>query len=205
VSYAVKEIFYTLQGEGANMGRAAVFIRFAGCNLWSGRERDRPKAVCRFCDTDFVGGRRYELDELAEAALALWPRIGPNRFVVLTGGEPALQVDAPLVHELKRRDFQIAIETNGTIDLPPVGIDWICVSPKAGTDLRVTTADEIKLVFPQEGLMPPDLRPMRALHRWLSPMDGPDLRANTSAAVAFCKDYPEWRLAIQAHKVWEIR
>jgi 7-carboxy-7-deazaguanine synthase len=205
VSYAVKEIFYTLQGEGANMGKAAVFIRFAGCNLWSGREKDRAKAVCQFCDTDFVGGRRYGADELAAAAAALWPQHAANEFVVLTGGEPALQIDLPLVHALKRRNFQVAIETNGTIDIPAIGIDWTCVSPKAGTELRITTAEEIKLVFPQTGLMPGDLRPMQAFHRWLSPMDGPALRENTLSAIEFCKENPEWRLTMQAHKLWGIR
>ena len=205
MSYAVKEIFYTLQGEGANMGRAAVFMRFAGCNLWSGREQDRATATCRFCDTDFLGGRRYELDALADAAAALWP-CGVNRpFIVLTGGEPALQVDAALVHALKRRNFKIAIETNGTIEIAGLGLDWACVSPKAGTELRVRTADEIKLVFPQPDLMPGDLPPTQALHHWLSPMDGPALRENTQAAIEYCMAHPEWRLAIQAHKSWMIR
>jgi 7-carboxy-7-deazaguanine synthase (Cx14CxxC type) len=205
MTYAVKEIFYTLQGEGANMGRPAVFIRFSGCNLWSGREKDRATAVCRFCDTDFVGGRRYHLDELADEAAALWPKDHAYPFVVLTGGEPALQVDRALVHALKRRDFQVAIETNGTIEIPPMGIDWTCVSPKAGTVLRVTTAEEIKLVFPQVGLMPDDLRPLQAFHYWLSPMDGPSVAENTQAAIEYCKANPEWRLAIQAHKVWSVR
>lgn len=205
MTYSVKEIFYTLQGEGTNQGRAAVFIRFAGCNLWSGREKDRSTAVCQFCDTDFIGGHRYTLNELADVAAALWPSDHAHPFVVLTGGEPALQVDAALVRELKRRYFQVAIETNGTVDIAPMGIDWTCVSPKAGTVLRVTTAEEIKLVFPQVGLMPDDLRPMQAFHYWLSPMDGPLLRENTQAAIEFCKAHPEWRLAIQAHKIWNIR
>lgn len=202
MTYAVKDVFYTLQGEGANIGRAAVFIRFSGCNLWSGREEDRRTAVCQFCDTDFVGGRRYTEDQLVAAALALCPL--ENRFVVLTGGEPALQVDAPLVRALKRHEFVVAIETNGTVEIAPMGIDWTCVSPKAGTELRVTVAEEIKLVFPQPGLMPGDLRPVHALHRWLSPMDGPELKQNTAAAIAFCKSHPEWRLTIQAHKSWGI-
>lgn len=205
MTYTVKEIFYTLQGEGANSGRAAVFIRFAGCNLWSGREKDRAKAVCRFCDTDFVGGRKYSADDLADTAAAMWPRDHKFPFVVLTGGEPALQVNEVLVLALKRKSFRIAIETNGTIDIPPVEIDWICVSPKAGTALRITVADEVKLVFPQEGLIPEDLCHVQTLHRWLSPMDGPDLRENTQAAIEYCKANPEWRLTMQAHKVWDIR
>jgi len=205
MSYIVKEVFYTLQGEGAMAGRAAVFIRFSGCNLWSGREKDRSKAVCRFCDTDFVGGRRYDLRELVDVAAALWPRHGGNQWVVLTGGEPALQVDAELVHELKRRDFQVAIETNGTVYIPPIGLDWTAVSPKAGTTLRVRAAEEIKLVFPQAGLMPSDLQSIHAFHQWLSPMDGPNLRENTLAAIEYCKADPEWKLTMQAHKVWGIR
>jgi 7-carboxy-7-deazaguanine synthase len=205
VSYAVKEIFYTLQGEGANMGRAAVFLRFAGCNLWSGREQDRATATCRFCDTDFVGGRRYELDALTEAAAALWPDGVNHPFIVLTGGEPALQIDAELVQALKRRKFEIAIETNGTIEIASLRLDWTCVSPKAGTELRVRTADEIKLVFPQPDLMPGDLPPTQALHHWLSPMDGPALGENTQAAIAYCMAHPKWRLAIQAHKSRRIR
>lgn len=203
MTYTVKEIFYTVQGEGANIGRAAVFIRFTGCNLWSGREEDRATATCRFCDTDFVGGTRYSAIELADAADALWPAGQNCRFTVLTGGEPLLQVDARLIAELKQRDFQIAIETNGT---QPVvsGIDWICVSPKAGAPLTIREADEIKLVFPQPGLMPDALPLMRAKHRWVSPMAGPDLADNTRDAVAWCLAHPEWRLAIQAHKYWVI-
>jgi 7-carboxy-7-deazaguanine synthase len=204
MTYTVKEIFYTLQGEGARIGTASVFIRFAGCNLWSGREQDRARAVCKFCDTDFIGGNRYTADELASKAESLWPSSDNNRWIVLTGGEPALQVDRDLVHELKRRDFQVAIETNGTVFIPPIGIDWTCVSPKAGTDLHITMAEEIKLVFPQTGLNPPDLRHITAFHRWLSPMDGPDLHVNTGLAVEYCKAYPEWKLTIQAHKIWGI-
>lgn len=206
MSYAVKEIFYTLQGEGANSGRAAAFIRFTGCNLWSGREKDRPEAVCKFCDTDFIGGRRYAASDLVNTVVSLWPaHQTDNRFVVLTGGEPALQIDRPLVHALKHEGFQVAVETNGTIHIPSMGIDWVCVSPKAGTELRVTTAEEIKLVFPQIGLMPHDLRPLHAFHRWISPMDGPNLRKNTLEAINFCKANPEWKLTMQSHKIWNIR
>ncbi|WP_428487844.1 7-carboxy-7-deazaguanine synthase [Rhodopila sp.] len=204
MTYTVKEIFHTLQGEGGNIGSPAVFIRFAGCNLWSGREHDRATATCQFCDTDFIGGKRYAAEELADAAAALWPG-DKNRLVVLTGGEPALQVDRPLVHELKRRGFRVAIETNGSIDLPPMGIDWTCVSPKAGAPLRVTVAEEVKLVFPQAGLMPDALPAMRSLHRWLSPMDGPAIEDNIRKAAAYCLAHTEWRLTIQAHKVWGIR
>src|SRR5882757_8078438 len=203
MNYTVKEVFYTLQGEGANIGRPAVFIRFAGCNLWSGREQDRGKAICQFCDTDFVGGDRWHAEGLADHAARLWPAGNSGRFAVLTGGEPLLQVDAPLIAALKHQAFQIAIETNGTFP-PPVGIDWICVSPKAGTRLALLEADEIKLVFPQRDLMPGDLPPMRADHRWLSPMAGPDIEKNTQAAAAYCLAHPEWRLAIQAHKFWNI-
>jgi 7-carboxy-7-deazaguanine synthase len=205
LSYAVKEIFYTLQGEGANMGRPAVFIRFAGCNLWSGREKDRLEAVCQFCDTDFLGGQRYGLNALVNSAAALWPNPKGNPLVVLTGGEPALQIDAALVNALKINHFQIAIETNGTVELPTTGIDWMCVSPKAGTELKITVADEVKLVFPQRSLMPDQLPAFQASYRWLSPMDGPNLQENTQAAIEYCLANPEWRLAIQAHKAWNIR
>jgi 7-carboxy-7-deazaguanine synthase len=204
MTYAVKEVFYTLQGEGANIGRPSVFIRFAGCNLWSGREQDRATAVCQFCDTDFVGGERWPTAAaLADHAASFWPERTSERFAVITGGEPLLQLDAQLVTELKRRGFEIAIETNGTL-LPPAGIDWICVSPKAGTQLAIFEAQEVKLVFPQRGLMPHDLPEVRADHRWLSPMAGPDIEKNTAEAAAWCLQHPEWRLAIQAHKFWKI-
>jgi 7-carboxy-7-deazaguanine synthase len=203
MKYAIKEIFLTQQGEGANIGRTAVFIRFAGCNLWSGREADRAEAVCRFCDTDFVGGSRFALDELADAAAALWPG-ARERFCVLTGGEPLLQVDARLVDALRDRGFVVAIETNGTLALP-CRIDWVCCSPKAGSRLVLREADELKLVYPQPGIEPPDLAGFAAPHRWLSPMDLLGQRAaNTRAAVAYCSAHPEWRLAIQAHKHWGI-
>ena len=172
VSYIVKELFATLQGEGGQMGRVAVFCRFAGCNLWSGREADRDSAVCRFCDTEFVGGTRHaDAAALAEAIAATWPG-GDNRFVVFTGGEPMLQLDAPLLAEMRARGFKTAIETNGTLDLVP-GLEWVCVSPKAGAPLRVTAGSELKVVYPQHAL---DLDALAALpftHRWLSPMDGP--------------------------------
>jgi 7-carboxy-7-deazaguanine synthase (Cx14CxxC type) len=203
--YAVKEIFYTLQGEGANAGRAAVFCRFAGCNLWSGREADRETAACRFCDTDFVGtdgeggGKFREADDLAAAVLAAWQGGPGDRFVVLTGGEPALQVDAALTDALHRHGFTVAIETNGTLPLPP-GLDWICVSPKAGNELRQTRGDELKLVFPQDGLAPDSLLGLDFPRRFLSPMDGPDLAENTAAAVAYVKANPAWRLSVQTHK-----
>jgi 7-carboxy-7-deazaguanine synthase (Cx14CxxC type) len=206
LSYAVKEIFLTVQGEGANIGRVAVFIRFTGCNLWSGREEDRAKAVCRFCDTDFVGGDRFaSAESLADAAAASW-RGGTagGRMAVLTGGEPLLQVDATLIAALKQRGFTIAVETNGTQPLP-VPIDWVCVSPKAGAALVLSQADELKLVYPQAGATPEDFEDFPAGHHWLSPMDGPDCRANTAAAAAYCLDHPRWRLAIQAHKSWDVR
>lgn len=203
--YAVKEIFYTLQGEGANAGRAAVFCRFAGCNLWSGREADRAGADCRFCDTDFVGtdgpggGKFRGASALAEAIAEAWQGAGGERFVVLTGGEPALQVDAPLIDALHARGFAVAIETNGTLPLP-AGLDWICVSPKAGNTLLQTHGDELKLVFPQDGLAPENLAGLDFPRRFLSPMDGPDLSRNTAAAVAYVKAHPEWRLSVQTHK-----
>jgi 7-carboxy-7-deazaguanine synthase len=203
VTYTVKEIFLTQQGEGANIGRTAVFVRFAGCNLWSGREADRSKAVCGFCDTDFVGGTRYAADELADEAAALWPGEW-RRFCVLTGGEPLLQVDAELVAALRARRFSVAIETNGTCPLP-CHMDWVCVSPKAGAPLVLSDADELKLVYPQVGITPDDLSAFSAVYRWLSPMDAPRRRAaNTRAAATYCRENPEWRLAIQAHKTWSI-
>jgi 7-carboxy-7-deazaguanine synthase (Cx14CxxC type) len=203
--YAVKEIFYTLQGEGANAGRAAVFCRFAGCNLWSGREQDRADAQCRFCDTDFVGtdgeggGRFATAEELAEACVEA--AAGARRdLVVLTGGEPMLQVDDALIEALHVRGFTIAIETNGTLRVPRA-IDWICVSPKAGTDLKQRSGDELKLVYPQEGLDPADLEGLAFTHRFLQPMDGPDQARNTALSVAYCKAHPNWRLSLQTHKL----
>jgi 7-carboxy-7-deazaguanine synthase len=203
--YQVKEIFYTLQGEGTNAGRAAVFCRFAGCNLWSGREADRQTAQCTFCDTEFVGtdgegGGKFRLaSDLANAVLAAWQGGPAERFVVLTGGEPALQVDTALIDALHAHGFSVAIETNGTLALPE-GLDWICVSPKAGSEIRQTTGHELKLVFPQPGLAPETLLGLDFPRRFLSPMDGPRLMENTAAAVAYVKENPVWRLSVQTHK-----
>jgi len=210
VSYAVKEIFLTLQGEGAHTGRAAVFCRFAGCNLWSGREEDRGSANCRFCDTDFVGtdgtlGDRYaSADELADVVAAQWTGDDPSRYVVLTGGEPLLQVDGPLIAALHARKFSIAVETNGTIK-PPEGLDWICVSPKAGAGLTLRQGHELKLVYPQEGAEPEDFADLAFERFSLQPMDGPDVIENTARAVAYCLRHPQWRLSLQAHKTLGIR
>jgi 7-carboxy-7-deazaguanine synthase len=210
MTYAVKEIFYTLQGEGANTGRAAVFCRFAGCNLWTGREDDRHDAVCQFCDTDFVGidgpggGRFASAAELASAVAAAWPehRTGP-RFVVCTGGEPLLQLNDELIAALHQAGFEIAVETNGTIP-PPDGIDWLCVSPKVGAELKVHQGDEIKLVFPQEGGEPEQFERMAFEHFFLQPMDGPAREANTAAALHYCLAHPRWRLSLQTHKLLGI-
>jgi 7-carboxy-7-deazaguanine synthase (Cx14CxxC type) len=211
MSYAVKELFYTLQGEGANAGRAAVFCRFSGCNLWTGREADRHRAVCRFCDTDFVGvdgdggGRFASAASLAAAVSAAWPRQEPGtRLVVCTGGEPLLQVDAELVTALHAAGFEIAVETNGTQPAPP-GIDWICVSPKAGAPLRLTAGNELKLVYPQEGAEPERFGGLAFDHFFLQPMDGPLAEANTRAALAYCLAHPRWRLSLQTHKLLGIR
>jgi 7-carboxy-7-deazaguanine synthase len=210
MSYAVKEIFYTLQGEGANTGRPAVFCRFAGCNLWSGREADRAEAVCRFCDTDFVGtdgpggGRFATAGELAAAVRRAWPAAArARRFIVCTGGEPLLQLDAALVDALHAEDFAIAVETNGTC-APPSGLDWICVSPKAGAPLTLDRGDELKLVFPQDGLDPGDLEALAFRHFFLQPMDGPERARNTALAVDFCLAHPRWRLSLQTHKLLGI-
>lgn len=205
--YAVKEIFYTLQGEGANAGRPAVFCRFAGCNLWSGREQDRVMAACTFCDTDFVGvdgpggGRFASGKALAEACLAAAGHpASPGLLVVLTGGEPMLQVDAGLVAALHEAQFEIAIETNGTLPVAE-GIDWVCVSPKAGNALQQTRGDELKVVYPQADLLPETLAGLCFTHRYLQPMDGPNRVENTAMAVAYCKAHPEWRLSLQTHKL----
>lgn len=208
--YAVKEIFLTLQGEGAYTGRAAVFCRFAGCNLWSGRERDRASAICRFCDTDFVGtdgtsgGSFDDAGTLAMAIERAWAKGAGNRFVVLTGGEPLLQLDPPLIEALHALGFEIAVETNGTI-APPSGIDWLCVSPKAGTRLLASSGSELKLVFPQEGLAPDDLSGLDFAHFWLQPMDGGNLAENTAGAIAYCLGHPRWKLSLQTHKLIGLR
>jgi 7-carboxy-7-deazaguanine synthase len=210
VSYAVKEIFLTLQGEGAHAGRAAVFCRFAGCNLWSGREQDRNSAICRFCDTDFVGtdgtlgGRYGGAGELADAIAAQWADDTAHRYTVLTGGEPLLQLDAALIAALHARGFAIAIETNGTIE-PPDGLDWICVSPKAGTELVVRRGHELKLVYPQAGIAPEDFASLAFQRFSLQPMDGPHIADNTARAVDYCLRHPQWRLSLQTHKTLGIR
>jgi 7-carboxy-7-deazaguanine synthase len=211
MSYAIKEILYTLQGEGANTGRAAVFCRFAGCNLWSGLERDRATAICRFCDTDFVGvdgpgGARFlSPDAVARAVACAWPANGRTaaKLVVCTGGEPLLQVDALLVESLHAGGFEVAVETNGTVE-PPGGIDWLCVSPKAGTELLITSGDELKLVYPQVGAEPERFASLRFDHFFLQPMDGSELEANTQAALRYCLDHPCWRLSLQTHKLLGI-
>jgi 7-carboxy-7-deazaguanine synthase (Cx14CxxC type) len=208
--YSVKEIFYTLQGEGANAGTPAVFCRFAGCNLWTGREADRETATCRFCDTDFVGtdgpggGRFPTADRLAAAVEAAWPASEPTpRFVVCTGGEPLLQLDPPLIEALHAAGFEIAVETNGTVG-PPPGIDWLCVSPKADAPLVVTRGDELKLVYPQEGGEPSRYERLEFRHFFLQPMDGPARDANTRAALDYCLAHPRWRLSLQTHKLLGI-
>ena len=216
--YSVKELFATLQGEGAQAGRAAIFCRFAGCNLWSGREEDRSTAICQFCDTDFVGtdgvggGKFDSTDHLANAIEAAWlETMGTDRYryVVMTGGEPLLQLDAPLIEALHHRYFEIAIETNGTIKIPD-GIDWVCLSPKANAELVVKQADEIKLVVPQTEHQPIEItlhrfEGMDFRHRYLQPMDGPQLRENTAYAVELCQKHPLWRLSVQTHKMIGIQ
>jgi len=208
MSYAVKEIFYTLQGEGANTGRPAVFCRFAGCNLWSGREEDRTKAICQFCDTDFVGtdgpggGRFDSALALATVIAAAWPTPPSLRgrpFVVCTGGEPSLQLDTDLVAALHDFGFEVAIETNGTL-LPPCGVDWICVSPKAGAELILHSGQELKLVFPQPGAEPERFAHLDFHHFFLQPMDGLERERNTQLAVRYCLEHPQWRLSLQTHK-----
>lgn len=211
MSYAVREIFYTLQGEGAQSGRAAVFCRFAGCNLWSGREADRASAICRFCDTDFVGtngpgGGKFETaEDLAQAIAAAWPpehRSG-TRFVVCTGGEPLLQLDRNLIDALHVNEFEVAVETNGTVSAPD-GLDWICVSPKAGAPLVQRSGDELKLIFPQFEAQPHQFEDLAFRNFFLQPMDGPDRDANTQLALRYCMAHPKWRLSLQTHKLLGI-
>lgn len=210
MSYAVKEIFLTLQGEGAHAGRASVFCRFAGCNLWTGREQDRDRAVCQFCDTDFVGtdgtlgGRYADADQLAAVIAAQWMADDRDRYVVITGGEPLLQLDAELIDALHKRGFSIGVETNGTIE-PPLGIDWLCVSPKAGAPLLVQRGNELKLVYPQAGAMPEQFQDLAFERFALQPMDGPNQAANTEAAIDYCLHHPQWRLSLQTHKITGIR
>lgn len=205
MSYAVKEIFLTLQGEGMQAGRRAVFLRFAGCNLWSGRERDRATAACTFCDTDFVGtdgaeGGRYGAAALAARVAELWGADQGRRLVVMTGGEPLLQADAPLIEALHAEGFEVAVETNGTCSAPP-GIDWVCVSPKAGTDIVQRRGDELKLVWPQPGIDPAALERWDFDHFLVQPMDGPGREAALAAATAFVFANPRWRLSLQTHKL----
>jgi 7-carboxy-7-deazaguanine synthase len=209
MSYSVKEIFYTLQGEGAQSGRPAVFCRFSGCNLWSGREEDRIKSVCKFCDTDFQGtngpggGIFQNPMELAQVVKDKFPANESKQIpplIVCTGGEPLLQMDEPLVSAFHQLGFEVAIETNGTI-LPPFGIDWICVSPKAGVELKLQSGDELKLVFPQEGSEPKIYESHDFQHFFLQPKDGPDIKENTQKAVQYCLEHPKWRLSLQMHKI----
>ncbi len=209
MSYLVKEIFYTLQGEGAQAGRPAVFCRFAGCNLWSGREQDRAQSVCTFCDTDFRGtdgaggGHFRTAEDLASAICAQWPReadLSAPPYVVCTGGEPLLQLDAALIDALHAQGCEIAVETNGTCPAPP-GLDWICVSPKAGAGIKLTVGDELKLVYPQPAAPPERFTSLTFTHFFLQPLDGPDLAVHTARAIAYCKAHPRWRLSVQTHKM----
>ena len=211
--YSVKEIFYTLQGEGFHTGRPAVFCRFSGCNLWTGREQDRPHAVCQFCDTDFVGtgpdgGRFATPDALADRVAALWPpeAVGSAPYVVCTGGEPLLQLDAPIITAFHARGFEVAVETNGTQDAP-AGLDWICVSPKANAPLRLVNGHELKLVYPQvqDEAQPHRFEDLAFTHFFLQPMDGPLLSENTRRAVEYCLAHPKWRLSLQTHKMLGLR
>jgi 7-carboxy-7-deazaguanine synthase (Cx14CxxC type) len=211
VTYSVKEIYYTLQGEGARTGRAAVFLRFAGCNLWTGLERDRAKATCQFCDTDFVGtdgpggGKFTDPAGLARAVAEKWPHeSNAQPYVVCTGGEPLLQIDEALIHALHAQHFEIGIETNGTL-LPPPGIDWVCVSPKANAEFNLTRGNELKLIYPQVGAPPEKYAGLLFDHFFLQPMDSADRAANTHAATEYCLAHPQWRLSLQTHKLIGIR
>ena len=212
VAYAVKEIYFTLQGEGFHTGRPAVFLRFAGCNLWTGREEDRATAVCNFCDTDFVGvngpegGKFATPEDLADTVVQEWDRNAAahrDKFTVLTGGEPLLQLDAPLIAALHAAEFEIAIETNGTL-LTPDGVDWVCVSPKAGADFLQQSGDELKIVYPQNGLDPAEFLNLDFIHFFLQPMDGPDVTQNTELAARYCDAHPQWKLSLQVHKIFNL-
>jgi 7-carboxy-7-deazaguanine synthase len=209
MTYSIKEMYYTLQGEGAQTGRAAVFLRFAGCNLWTGLERDRTTAVCQFCDTDFVGtdgpggGKFAAADDLAQAVAEKWPG-GARPYVVCTGGEPLLQLDEAAVVALHARGFEVGIETNGTQE-PPPGIDWICVSPKANAELVLTHGNELKVIYPQAGAEPERYAGLAFVNFFLQPMDSPERDANTQAAIAYCMAHPKWRLSLQTHKLIGIR
>ena len=206
MTYTVKEIYYTLQGEGANTGRPAVFLRFAGCNLWTGHEQDRASAICQFCDTDFVGGTKFaSAAELAEEVASQWFGNGTSkRFVVITGGEPTLQLDQALIDSLHDLGFEIAIETNGTIEAPQ-GLDWICVSPKAGTVVKQRTGNELKLVYPQHGITPEQFERLDFEHFFLQPLYGPNTEQNTELAARYCLEHPRWRLSLQTHKLLGMR
>ncbi len=210
MTYSIKEIFYTLQGEGLNAGQPAVFCRFAGCNLWSGREQHRPQALCSFCDTDFVGvngvggGKFRQAESVVEAVVQCWPTGSTGKkWVVCTGGEPLLQLDAALIQAFHQQDFTIAVETNGT-QLAPPGIDWLCVSPKAGAPLLQTRGDELKLIYPQPGLMPESLLSLHFQHFLLQPLDNAEQAKNTQAAIDYCLAHPDWRLSVQIHKTLGI-
>ena len=212
VAYAVKEIYFTLQGEGFHTGRPAVFLRFACCNLWTGREEDRATAVCNFCDTDFIGvngpggGKFATPEDLADAVVQEWDRNAaahPDKFTVLTGGEPLLQLDAPLIAALHAAEFEIAIETNGTL-LAPDGVDWVCVSPKADADFLQQSGDELKIVYPQNGLDPAEFLDLDFTHFFLQPMDGPDVTRNTELAARYCDAHPQWKLSLQVHKIFNL-
>jgi 7-carboxy-7-deazaguanine synthase len=209
MTYTVKEAYYTLQGEGAHTGRAAVFLRFSGCNLWTGREQDRANATCQFCDTDFIGtngpggGKFSSPDALADHVAALWTSPGGQPYVVCTGGEPLLQLDSPLIDALHQRGFEVGVETNGT-QPAPAGLDWICVSPKANAPLRLTQGHELKLVFPQPLAPPEAFESLDFQHRFLQPMDGPRRQENTQAAIQYCLSHPRWRLSLQTHKILDI-
>ncbi len=209
MTYSVKEIFYTLQGEGTHAGRPAVFCRFSGCNLWSGREGDRASAVCKFCDTDFVGtdgelGGKYDAESLATTIDALWPAsYSASKFVVFTGGEPLLQLDCALIGSMHARGFEIAIESNGTLPVPQ-GVDWVCISPKVGSELRVRKGSELKVVIPQQGQNLADYESLDFDHFYLQPMDGPDVERNTRLAIELCKQRPKWKLSLQTHKLLQI-
>lgn len=207
-SYLIKEIFYTLQGEGFHSGRSAVFCRFSGCNFWNGREQDRDTAICNFCDTDFVGtdgknGGRYTASELADKILSCWPGVTENRFVVCTGGEPLLQLDEDLIGRLHDRGFEIAVESNGSVQAPE-GIDWLCISPKSTNHFVQMTGDELKLVYPQSYLKPSAFEGLSFKHFYLQPMDGPHLRLNTQLTVDYCLKHPKWKLSLQTHKILGI-
>ena len=206
--YKIKEIHYTLQGEGYHSGRPAVFCRFSGCNLWNGLEKDRPKAICQFCDTDFWGtdghqGGKYSGEELCRLIDSMWPKESLHKFVVFTGGEPLLQLDTDLCRLMHDAGFEIAVETNGTIERP-AGIDWVCMSPKANTDLVITSGDELKLVYPQKGINPSDFVDMEFANHYLQPMDNVAQQMNIAACVAYCKEHPKWKLSIQTHKILDI-